>query len=131
MWSTLSVAHKWSNLYSSYTIRTKLASLRAMRGLMLDDTSRDTDPLSKKEIDEMARVEHNRWNVEKLLMGFRKPQENEDKYKVSKGDKGTFEKNKKLFIHHDIRPFDELDKIEKLDREFSRTIPWIMKMTEK
>lgn len=131
MWNALSVAHKWSNLYSSYTIRTKLASLRAMRGLILDDTSRDTDPLSKKEIDEMARVEHNRWNVEKLLMGFRKPQENEDKYKVSKDDKGTFEKNKKLFIHHDIRPFDELDKIEKLDREFSRTIPWIMKMTEK
>ena len=131
MWKELTVALKWSNLYSSYAIRTKLASLRAMRGLDLDDDSRDFDPLSNKEIDELAQVEHNRWNVEKLLMGFRKPHKDEDKYEVIKDAKDTFAKNKKLFIHHDIRPYDDLDEIQKLDREFSRTIPWIMKMTEK
>ena len=128
-WKELTVALKWSNLYSSYTIRTKLASLRAMRGLDLDDDSRDFDPLSDKEIDELAQVEHNRWNVEKLLMGFRKPHKDEDKYEVSKDAKDSFAKNKKLFIHHDIRPYDDLDEIQKLDKEFSRTIPWIMKMT--
>ena len=102
-----------------------------MRGLELDDNSRDFEPLTQKEIDELAEVEHNRWNVEKLLMGYRKPHADEDKYNVSGSAAEALSKNKKLFIHHDIRPFDRLDKIQQLDREFSRTIPWIMKMTEK
>ena len=87
--------------------------------------------LTPEEIEEMARVEHNRWNVEKLLMGFRKAREEEDRYSVQ----GIFEeelaKNKKLFIHHDIRPFDDLGSIKELDREFSKYIPWIIKMTER
>lgn len=127
----LSVALRWSNLYNSYSIRTKQASLRAMRGLAPNDASHDTDMLTPEEIEEMARVEHNRWNVEKLLMGFRKAREEEDRYSVQ----GIFEeelaKNKKLFIHHDIRPFDDLGSIKELDREFSKYIPWIIKMTER
>ena len=131
MWKKLTVALKWSNLYSSYTIRTKLATLRAMRGLDLTNKDRDFDPLSKEEIEELARVEHNRWNVEKLLMGFRKPHEEEDKYEAPEDAAKEIAKNKNLFIHHDIRPYKELDDVQKLDREFSRTIPWIMRMTEK
>ena len=128
-WKELTVALKWSNLYSAYTIKTKLASLRAMRHLKLDDTSKDTITLSDKEVEELARVEHNRWNVEKLLMGYRKPHRDEDKYRLKEyADK--LKGNKKLFIHHDIRPFDQLDIIAELDKEFSRYIPWIMKMTE-
>lgn len=131
MWNQLSVAHKWSNLYNSYTIRTKLATLRAMRGLKIDDYTKDTVSLSDYEAEVLAKVEHNRWNVEKLLMGYRKPHVDEDKYEVDdKGIAAKLKKNKDLFIHHDIRPFDELDGIKELDMEFSRYIPWIMKMTE-
>lgn len=130
LWKELSVALKWSNLYSAYTIRTKLATLRAMRHLKLDDKSKDTSTLTEREAEELAKVEHNRWNVEKLLMGYRKPHRDEDKF-----DHPDFASklkgNKKLFIHHDIRPFGKLDDITELDREFSRYIPWIMKMTEK
>lgn len=130
-WNKLSVSLIWSNLYNSYAIRTKLATLRAMRGLKLDDRTQDTMPLSEEEIEELARVEHNRWNVEKLLMGYRKPHKNEDGYNAFYDeDKTTLKKNKKLFIHHDIRPFDSLDHIVELDKEFTRFIPWIMKMTE-
>ena len=129
-WKGLSVALKWSNLYSAYAIRIKLASLRAMRGLKQDDTSRDTWPLSDEEAEIIAKVEHNRWNVEKLLMGFRKPHLDEDKYEHEKFA-DDLQKNKKRFVHHDIRPFDELGSIKELDYEFSRYIPWIMKMTEK
>lgn len=129
-WHKLTVALKWSNLYNSYTIRTKLACLRAMRGLSIDDKSHDYDTLSEDEVDVMAKMEHNRWNVEKLLMGYRKAQENEDKY-VHGDFADKLKKNKDLFIHHDIRPFDELNIIKELDHEFSRYIPWIMKMTEK
>ena len=126
----LSVSLKWSNLYSSYSIRTKLASLRAMRGLTLDNKSKDTQKLSEKEVEELAKVEHNRWNVEKLLMGYRKPHLDEDKYEASGVDAKSLSRNKKVFIHHDIRPFKDLDNVKELDYEFTRYIPWIMEMTE-
>ena len=100
-----------------------------MRGLDIDDTSHDYDTLSDEEVEQLARVEHNRWNVEKLLMGFRKARENEDKYMFGEFS-DELSDNKKLFIHHDIRPFDDLGDIAELDREFSRYIPWIMRMTE-
>jgi hypothetical protein len=128
-WKELSVALKWSNLYSAYAIRTKLATLRAMRGLDIDDTSRDCDMLTDDEVEVLAVVEHNRWNVEKLLMGFRKARKEEDKYE-HEAFETDLKKNKKLFIHHDIRSFEALDGIKRLDEEFSRYIPWIMRMTE-
>jgi hypothetical protein len=130
MWQKLSVALKWSNLYNSYTMRTKQRTLRAMRGLDIDDESRDYDTLTDYEAEQMAIVEHNRWNVEKLLMGFRKPRKAEDKYAYTEFA-GKLKKNKDLFVHHDIRPFNQLTTIKELDYEFARYIPWIMKMTEK
>lgn len=130
MWQDLSVALKWSNLYNSYTMRTKQRTLRAMRGLGIDDESRDYETLSDYEVEQLAIVEHNRWNVEKLLMGYRKPKRDEDKY-VYPEFAGKLKKNKDLFVHHDIRPFDQLNTIKELDYEFARYIPWIMKMTEK
>ena len=129
-WQKLSVALKWSNLYNSYTMRTKQRTLRAMRGLDIDDESRDYDTLNDDEVEKLAIVEHNRWNVEKLLMGYRKPKKDEDKY-VYPEFAGKLKKNKDLFVHHDIRPFSQLKTIKELDYEFSRYIPWIMKMTEK
>lgn len=130
-WQGLSVALKWSNLYNAYTIRIKLAFLRAMRGLKFDDTSRDTCSLEEHEVEVMAFVEHNRWNVEKLLMGYRKAHRNEDKYENDDdGVKNELKRNKERFIHHDIRPFEKLDGIQELDKEFSRYIPWIIEMTE-
>ena len=103
-----------------------------MRGLGIDDTSKDHINLSEEEVTEIAQVEHNRWNVEKLLMGYRKPHFDEDKYNAPNDDaKAKLGKNKNLFIHSDIRPFNELGEIKELDREFSRYIPWIIRMTEK
>lgn len=128
-WRKLSVALRWSNLYNSYTMRTKQRTLRAMRGLNIDDESHDSDALTDYEAEQMAIVEHNRWNVEKLLMGYRKPRKEEDKYAWPQFA-GKLKKNKDLFIHHDIRPFGQLKTIKELDYEFSRYMPWIMKMTE-
>lgn len=132
-WKGLTVALKWSNLYNAYTISIKLNILRALRVLDQKDKSQDTRPLSNDEIEILARVEHNRWNVEKLLMGFRKAHKNEDKYGEDDDDtKSKLAQNKRRFIHHDIRPFDDLkDGIDNLDKEFSKYIPWIIKMTNK
>ena len=100
-----------------------------MRGLDIDDTTQDLWNLSETEVEEMAQVEHNRWNVEKLLMGYRKPHKDEDKYAYPE-HASELKKNKERFIHHDIRPFSQLGSIKELDYEFSRYIPWIMRMTE-
>ena len=130
-WKELSVAYKWSNLYSAYTIDTKLASLRAMRGLKPDERSRDQEVLLDDEVALMAEVEHNRWNMEKLLLGYSKPTAEEDAYNVKDNDwiEDKLRKNKKHFIHPDIRPFNKLNHIQEMDREFSRSLPWILKMT--
>ena len=128
-WKKLTVALKWSNLYCAYGFPCKLASLRVMRGLNPDDASHDLMALSDDEVEALAHAEHNRWNVEKLLMGFQKPSNDEDKYmhpSFAKALKG----NKKLFIHHDIRPFYDLDRVLKLDYEIVNHIPWILKMTQ-
>ncbi len=128
-WRKLSVALKWSNLYSAYALRTKIETLRTIRGLDIGDPSHDYDLLSEYETEVLARIEHNRWNLEKLLMGYRKARPHEDKYVHGKYA-GKLAGNKKLFIHHDIRPYEKLKGIEELDREFSRYIPWILKMTD-
>ena len=129
-WRKLSVALKWSNLYCAYSIPCKLASLRVMRGLEVDDKSHDQYPMTEEEIHRLAVVEHNRWNVEKLLMGYRKPKSEEDKYEQQLFTNEAIKGNKKLFIHHDIRPFDELDEVRLMDYELTKYIPWILKMTD-
>ena len=128
-WQKLSVALKWSNLYSAYALETKAATLRAMRGLDIDDTSHDLDTLSDEEVEVIAEVEHNRWNVEKLLMGYRRSRSDED-CRQHPEFASDLAKNKKLFIHHDILPFDQLGDIQELDREFTRYIPWILKTSK-
>ena len=126
-WRKLSVAHKWSNLYCAYNIPCKLASLRAMRGLAADDTSCDTQPLNDEEILELAAVEHNRWNVEKLLMGYRRVRPDEDKYEHPEFAE-ELKVNKKLFRHHDIRPFQDLDAVQQMDLEIAKLLPWVVEM---
>ena len=94
-----------------------------------NDTSHDLDEITPTELDVFGHVEHNRWNVEKLLMGYRKALPEEDKYEHPAFE-DTMKKNKNLFIHHDIRPFDELDIVKELDYEIVKYIPWMLKMTE-
>ena len=54
-----------------------------------------------------------------------------DKYAAEDEEtKKALEKNKKRFIHHDIRKFEDLDEVKELDFEFARYIPWIIRMTE-
>ena len=113
----------------AYSISCKMATLRAVRGLEPDDRSQDLLPLQGQEVEMMARVEHNRWNVEKLLMGFRKPRRAEDCYEHAQfGQELQHDKN--LYIHADIRPFDTLTpNAQQLDREISQYIPWLLRMT--
>lgn len=97
-WNQLPVALQWSNLYNAYSIRLKLRSL----GI----TDYDNLQLDSAQIDCLAKVEHNRWNVEKLLLGYRKPT-SEELESIRKDDVLRREYKRRL-VHPDICPYDEL-----------------------
>ncbi len=137
-WKKLSVASKWSNFYFADNIQCKLDTLKAIRGKKI---SKD-DMLTEEEMKMIAVMEHNRWNVEKLFMGFRVAKPNEDFYKIKDIEDNNREQiadgaekykdNKKyLFIHSDIRPFNELNiKSTLLNEITAYCLPWILGMTE-
>lgn len=126
-WRGLSVANKWSNFYFADNLTCKLDVLRLLRGKAI--TKDDT--LTEEEVKMLAIMEHNRWNVEKLFMGFRVAKPDEDYYKIKEIDKNASKTNKKLFIHSDIRPYDDLQEYDKYQNEMTaRCIPWIIEMTE-
>lgn len=92
----------------------------ALTGLRSDTTVR----LTKAQIELMAEVEHNRWNMEKLLLGYRKPTPAEEILCQDKAVRKEY-KNKR-FVHTDIRPFCELDEETKeYDRCISECLPLV------
>lgn len=104
-WNDCSVSDKWSNYYNVMTIPTKL------RSVGIDYKSLTLRDLTDEEIGILAEVEHNRWNVERLLMGYRPVTENEfDEIQKSIAEGGSLKKkyNKNLKAHYDIRPFADL-----------------------
>ena len=129
-WIKLPVALQWSNLYSAYNIEYRIHTIKAMR-----EGNADVTDIKDKEAETLGRVEHDRWNVEKLLLGYRKPSEAEDYYaerNLVDGKKVKAMKNahKKLYIHCDIRPYTELDEIQEIDKEIIRYIPWFQMMAK-
>lgn len=109
-WDARSISERWSNIYNALSLPFKLRSIGAEY-----DGGRIVNANLSPEVENLlGAVEHNRWNTEKLLLGFRSPAINE------KHDKGNF-------IHQDIRPNAELsedakDKDRKLLSDLIKTI---------
>lgn len=115
-WNELPVALQWSNIYCADSVYVKLRSLGADQTPLLRLTS--------AEIEIMAEVEHNRWNMEKLLLGYRKPTPHETEQCMDKDVRKKY-KNER-FIHTDIRPYNELNEDTKVyDRGISECLPLI------
>lgn len=116
-WNKLSVSLQWSNLYSAYSISPKLRSIGITDGYV---------KLDNDQISLLAEVEHNRWNMEKLLLGFRKPTAEEEELIYGSKEMGDIFK-KKRFVHPDIRPYDELKESSKAyDRCITAGIPLVV-----
>lgn len=116
-WNKLSVSLQWSNLYSAYSIGPKLRSIGITDGYV---------KLDNDQISLLAEVEHNRWNMEKLLLGFRKPTAEEEELIYGSKEMGDIFK-KKRFVHPDIRPYDELKESSKAyDRCITAGIPLVI-----
>lgn len=108
-WDKLPVALQWSNFYCADSVDIKLRSL----GFGATPPMR----LTEAQIELMAEVEHNRWNMEKLLLGYRKPTPEEEILCQDKAIRDMYKK--KLFVHPDIRPYWELKEETK---EYDRCI---------
>lgn len=84
--------------------------------------------LTAAQVELMAEVEHNRWNMEKLLLGYRKPTSEEEI--LCRDDDVCKEYKTKRFIHVDIRPYCELGEGTKgYDRCISECLPLIVRST--
>lgn len=62
--------------------------------------------LSKQEIEMMTEVEHNRWNMEELILGYRPV--TDDEQKMIEKDISLKKKFREKKIHYDIRAFHDL-----------------------
>lgn len=113
-----------SNLYAANSIPFKKRSI---------SMGERKEPPANEEIDLLAETEHNRWNIERLLLGY-KPYKIAEREEIRlNGDKNIdiyFNKDK-LLIHKDITPYKELINIKgnveeedtkEIDRRIVRTI---------
>lgn len=97
-WKKLSIANQWSNLYASYSVNPKL---RAM-GIL--DNPKNIQPEQQQSL---ALMEHARWNMEKLLIGFRAPNPEELEEIMNNKDQNTW--YKKRFVHSCIEEYKKID----------------------
>ena len=123
-WHRLSNAKKWSNIYHAMTFSTK------MRSLGHPDNDWDTFySISANEAETLAEVEHNRWSVEELILGFR-PTTDKEQAEIE-ADISLKRKYRERFIHYDLRAYDDLrddangTDVRIYDRCISAAIPLI------
>lgn len=62
----------------------------------------------------ISEVEHNRWNMEKLLMGYRKPSEEELAKIIGAGKNDSYPDfaKKKMFVHWDLQSYEKLKEVD-------------------
>lgn len=89
-----------SNISNAMTLPTKMRSLGHS---MTDDTFY---AITKHEIEVISEVEHNRWCVEELLLGYR-PCTDEELSEI-KADINKKNEYKKRLIHYDLRSYSDL-----------------------
>lgn len=100
-WDRLSAVKRKSSICNAATIPVKMRSM----GIVPDDWDKFYE-VPQQTIDLMAEVEHNRWNVEELLLGWRPCTPEEQK--LVEEDVQQKEVLKQMKIHYDLRPYSDL-----------------------
>ncbi len=96
-WDSLKICDRWSNMYLFNSFMSKLRSLGSQENAGSLSHDKVVEGIERDRLN-MVRCEHNRWNVQQLLMGFRAytKQESEEYGRISDPDKaGAFKKAKK------------------------------------
>lgn len=117
-WREKSSGDRWSSLYNALSLIIKIRL--AGYGLTVSDNGelnsfnlnegKSPISLTDEQVKIFSIVEHNRWNSEKLMMGF-KPS-SEEQHKALAEGKITSQSLKDNFIHDDIRAFEDLEQEE-------------------
>ena len=102
LWVVLSSVKRWSSIYNAMTIPSKMRSI----GLGEDDWDKFYD-ISQQDIEILAQVEHNRWNVEELILGYR-PCTDEEQDKIAADIETQKDAFKARKIHYDLRAYHDL-----------------------
>ncbi|MBO7049017.1 MAG: hypothetical protein J6W42_00190 [Bacteroidaceae bacterium] len=121
-----SLPKKYSNIFNAMTLGTKMHSV----GHSSDDW-KEYYALNIDEISILAEVEHNRWCVEELILGYR-PVSDTEQALVEKdiSQKKILRKNR---IHYDLRAYDDLrddstgKNVNVYDLALTQGIPLIIK----
>lgn len=108
-------AKMWSNIYNANTLWTKLRSVNSQDGT-----------IEKRDIDNLARTEHNRWVVEQLLMRFRALTE-EEQAKVVNGELDKDKLKGEKMAHLDICSTNRLYEIDEIVTEYDKGFIEIIK----
>lgn len=128
-WFDIQYAFQQSNLYAANSIPGKLRSIGY-------DAHRDMTP---EEVDILSETEHNRWNMERLLLGFSAYKYSDRKHfldilcgedaEAKSECKAKLNVAKKvLFRHKDIAPYDELpENVKDYDKGIVKYLPEVMK----
>lgn len=143
-WKKLAIFDKWSNSYLANSFETKIRSIAGD----VDDVVLHYNDLVAAFATlnmEMAECEHNRWNMQQLLMGFRAFNDNEMAKMMKEADEATSSIERQAIInrikkekksseeraHLNIRSFDALLELDseayKYDEIFNGAIPAILK----
>lgn len=114
----------WSNIYHAFTLTTKMHSLGHA-----DDEWQTLFAISEREVESLAEVEHNRWSVEELILGYRPTTDDEHRQILQNISlRGTL---KQQLAHDDLRSYrelgcDETDRnVARYDVALIRTLPLI------
>ena len=102
LWAEESNVNRMSCIYNAMTIPTKMRSL----GLDENDWDKFYD-IPQQDLEIMAQVEHNRWSVEELILGFR-PCTEEEQEKIAADVKTQKAAYKARKIHYDLRAYNDL-----------------------
>ncbi len=101
-WDKLPTAKRFSSIYNAMTIPTKMRSI----GLADTDWNKFYD-ITQQDIRLLAQVEHNRWSVEELILGFR-PCTDEEQKIISADVTNQKDAYKAKKIHYDLRAYNDL-----------------------
>ena len=125
-WAKRSGVKRMSNIYHAMTIGVKMRSM----GFTEDDWDKFYD-MSQEDMEVLAEVEHNRWSVEELILGWRPCTDKEQQ--AVEADISMKEELKKRKIHYDLRAYHDLRPdgtgrpVQVYDRCLSACIPLIAK----
>ena len=117
---------QYSNIFNAMTLATKMHSI----GHTSEDW-KEYYALTLDEINILTEVEHNRWSVEELILGYRPTTDEEQKIIENDIAQKKILRNKK--IHYDLRAYDDLrsdstgKNVNVYDMALTQGIPLIIK----